>query len=389
MGPSVPGSRGGGRRRCPPASLRRYQSLLERVSRGELKPDEVQKQFRDYLQEQAGTSTREAVELSVGLLAGLLYAEARYREAMLDGLLPSADTVPPPPSPSGVDLTNWFQALSTYAAEQSARGMARHQMLVERVASGDVPATRVQEQAQRYLETHAPEFLAEVMDLGLTFVGHCSGRHRRSRTDCTIACSDPTTRDRLLPDPPVVLELRGPAGSVVSSAMVVENARAETAEVMCRVSEFAARAFGRRFRAALEIDPARFTLGPGAQRDVALRLTLDPSLFAAGADYVATLQISGAGERDLIVQLIARAEPPAREQPAATPSSQTPAKTSKSRAPRQAEDTEQDPSQRSLRESAQRRPRSSAASAAATQRQGRAGVGMTSSRDTRRLPNHP
>jgi hypothetical protein len=66
---------------------------------------------------------------------------------------------------------------------------------------------------------------------------------------------------------------------------------------------------------------------------VALRLTLDPSLFAPGADYVATLQITGAGERDLIVQLMARAEPPAKEPPAATPPPEAPAKTSKPRAP--------------------------------------------------------
>jgi hypothetical protein len=302
-------------------SLRRYQHLLERVSRGELKPDEVQKQFRDYLQEQAGASTREAVELSVGLLAGLLYAEAKYREAMLDGLLPAADTVPPPPSPSGIDLTNWFQALATYAAEQSARGTARHQQLVERVASGAVSAARVQEHTQQYLQTHAPEFLAEVMDLGLTFVGNLQ------RSSSTLAAG---LYDRVLgpdghgpsgPEPPIILELRGLSGSVVSSTVVVENTRPETADITCRVSEFTARAFGRRFRAPMEIDPPRFTLASGGQQDVALRLTLDPSVFAAGADYVATLQISGAGERDLIVQLIARADAPAS---AATPPASSP-----------------------------------------------------------------
>jgi hypothetical protein len=244
-------------------SLRRYQSLLERVSRGELKPDEVQRQFRDYLQEQAGASTREAVELSVGLLAGLLYAEAKYREAMLDGLLPSADAVPPPPSPSGIDLTNWFQALATYAAEQSARGMARHQQLVERVASGAVSAARVQEYTQQYLHTHSPEFLAEVMDLGLTFVGNLQ------RSSSTLAAGlydrvlGPDDQGPSAPEPPILLELGGPAGSVVSSTVVVENTRAETADIACRVSEFTARAFGRRFRAPLDIDPPRFTLASG------------------------------------------------------------------------------------------------------------------------------
>lgn len=301
-------------------SLRRYQNLLERVSRGDLKPDDVQKQFRDYLQEQAGTSTREAVELSVGLLAGLLYAEARYREAMLDGLLPSTNTVPPPPSPSGVDLTNWFQALATYAAEQSARGMARHQMLVEHVASGAVSSARVQEHTQQYLQTQAPAFLSEVMDLGLTFVGNLQ------RSSSTLAAGlydrvlGPDNQSPSAPEPPIILELRGPAGSVVSSTVVVENSRADTAVVTCRVSEFTARAFGRRFRAALDIEPARFTLAPGAQQDVSLGLTLDPSVFAADADYVATLQISGAGESDLIVQLMVRADPPPKEEPTAATS---------------------------------------------------------------------
>ena len=256
-------------------SLRRYQHLLERVSRGELKPDEIQKQFRDYLQEQAGATTREAVELSVGLLAGLLYAEAKYREAMLDGLLPPADTVPPPPSPSGIDLTNWFQALATYAAEQSARGTARHQQLVERVASGAVSAARVQEHTQQYLQTHAPEFLAEVMDLGLTCVGNLQ------RSSSTLAAG---LYDRVLgpddhrpsgPEPPIVLELRGPSGSLVSSTVVVENTRPETADITCRVSEFTARAFGRRFRAPIAIDPPRFSVASGGPQGVALRLTLE------------------------------------------------------------------------------------------------------------------
>jgi hypothetical protein len=123
------------------------------------------------------------------------------------------------------------------------------------------------------------------------------------------------------PEPPIILELRGLSGSVVSSTVVVENTRPETADITCRVSEFTARAFGRRFRAPMEIDPPRFTLASGGQQDVALRLTLDPSVFAAGADYVATLQISGAGERDLIVQLIARADAPAS---AATPPASSP-----------------------------------------------------------------
>jgi hypothetical protein len=74
------------------------------------------------------------------------------------------------------------------------------------------------------------------------------------------------------------------------------------------VSDFARRSGHDRFRSAVEISPERFRLGPGEQRDVIITMTLDPIHFAVGVDYVATLLISGAGERDLVVQLIARAD---------------------------------------------------------------------------------
>jgi hypothetical protein len=293
--------------------LRRYNEVLDRVARRELQPADIQKQFQDYLQEQAATSTRELVELSVGLLAGLLYVEAKYREALLEGLLPPDAPLPPPPSPSSIDITNWFQTLAEYATEQNARGMSRLQMLVERVSAGEIPPSKVQDQGRRFLEQHAPEFLSEVMDLGLTYVGQLqrsSTNFAEGLYDCVLG---PDTERSPSPEPPICVDLRGPAGSVLSAAIVVENTRLDSAEVVCRGSDFAPRAGGQSFRSGLEVVPARFTLAPREQRDVILRLPIDPSLFAPGADYVASLQISGAGEHERIVQLFARAERPEQQ----------------------------------------------------------------------------
>lgn len=299
--------------------LRRYDELLDRVARGEIPPGEVQKQFRDYLQEQATSSTRELVETSVALLAGLLYAEAKYREAMLEGLLPSDGPIPPPPSPSSFDLTNWFQALSTYAAEQSARGMKRYQMLAERIAAGDISAPQVQEHGRRYLERHAPAFVNDVMDLGLSFVG----RLQRSSTSFAEGLYDRVlgTEDEDIapPEPPLCVDLRAESGSVATATIVVESSRLEPADVVCRASDFAPRGGGAPFHAALDVNPPRFTLAAREQRDVTLRLPLAPSLFVPGRDYVALLRISGAGENEKIVQLLARADPIQRNEPASTP----------------------------------------------------------------------
>lgn len=296
-------------------ALRRYQELLDRVARGEITPEEVQRQFSAYLQAHTATSARELVELSVGLLAGLLHVEATYRETLLAGLLPGSSPVPAPPSPASLDLVNWFQALSTYAAEQSARAMSRHQMLIDRVASGEIPAAQVQEHGRRFLELHSPAFLGEVMNLGLSFV---EGLQRSSARVTEGLYEQVLGPDRATagPEPPIVVELRAPSGETASATIVVENTRTVAADVACRVSEFAARAFGRRFTAPLRMEPSRFTLAPGEQRDVSLQLPLDPGLFAPDADYIATLQIAGAGEQDLIVHLMARASSRRRDRKA-------------------------------------------------------------------------
>jgi hypothetical protein len=302
-------------------TLRRYNDLLARVSRGELHPDEIQRQFRDYFQEQATTSTRELVELSVGLLAGLLHVEARYRDGLLDGLLPPQGPPPPPPSPEHIDLTNWFQTLATYAAEQSARSIARQQQLIDRVASGEIPPTAVQEQGRRFLEQQSPAFLADVMALGLSFVG----RLQRSSSALADGLYDrvlgPEGTAAARPEPPICVDLRGPSGSAPSAGIVVENTKLQPADVACRVSAFAPRSGGERFDGGLEIMPARFALAPREQRDVDIRLPLEPGRFATGIDYVATLSIAGAGDRELIVQLIARAEPAPRAAAAEKPRS--------------------------------------------------------------------
>jgi hypothetical protein len=297
-------------------SLRRYNDLLARVAKGDLRPEDVQRQFRDYLQEQGATATRDMVELSVALLAGLLHAEARYRDALLDGLLPPEPGTPPPPEPTSADVATWFQALSAYASEQSARSMARYQRLIDAVASGQIPASLVQEHGRRFLEQQAPHLLGDVMTLGLDFT------QRLQASSATLADG---LYDRVLGsdseeagaddrEPPVCLDLRGRLGETASATFVVENTRSAPADVSCSVSAFGPRGGGSRFQPPLEMSPARFTLAPAAQQDVQVRLPLDPARFEPGSDYVATLVVSGASGRDIVVQLMARAEPVASEE---------------------------------------------------------------------------
>lgn len=286
--------------------LRRYNELLTRVSDGDLSPEEVQAEFRAYLTEQSATSTRELIEASVGLLAGLVYIEARHREAMLDGLLPHDGVVSPPPSASSVDLANWFDTLSKYAAEQSARAVARQQRLMERIASGEVSVDRINDQSKRYLAESSPHFVGEVVELGMKFAG------RMQRSSATLAEG---LYDRILgaesemrAETAPILDLRGISGEDVMVAFVIENTRLVPADVICSMSDFVSRSTGE-IVAAGEVVPSRFELAPGEARDVSVYVALDRSRFAPATDYFGMLRIAGAGERETIVQLIAHADP--------------------------------------------------------------------------------
>ena len=285
--------------------LRRYNELLTRVADGDLSPEDVQGQFRAYLQEQSATSTRELVEASVGLLAGLVYIEGRHREAMLDGLLPHEGIVPPPPAPSTLDVANWFEVLSKYAAEQSARAVARHQKLMERIAAGEITVDRINEQSKRYLAESAPHFVGEVVELGMKFAG------QMQRSSATLAeglydrilGTESNARAEVAP----ILDLRGSSGDGVTAGFVVENTRLVPADVVCSMSDFVSRSTGE-VVAAGEVVPSRFELAPGEARDVAVHVELDAARFAPATDYFGMLRIAGAGERETIVQLIAHAE---------------------------------------------------------------------------------
>jgi hypothetical protein len=285
--------------------LRRYDELLTRVADGDLSPQDVQGEFRAYLQEQSATSTRDLVEASVGLLAGLVYIEGKHREAMLDGLLPHEGVVPPPPAASTVDGTNWFEVLSKYAADQSARAAARQQRLMERIAAGEVTVDRINEQSKRYLADSAPHFVGEVVELGMKFAG------QMQRSSATLAeglydrilGAEPEVRAEVAP----ILDLRGSAGDDVTTAFVVENTRVVPASVICSMSDFVSRSTGEVVSAG-EVVPSRFELGPGEARDVSVHVVLDRDRFAPATDYFGMLRIAGAGERETIVQLIAHAE---------------------------------------------------------------------------------
>ncbi len=286
--------------------LRRHRELLTRVADGSLDPGVVQAGVQSYMAQQAGSSTRELIEASVGLLAGLLYTEAKYREVMLEGLLAPEEPIPPPPSPDSIDIANWFQTLATYGAAQSARSVARQQQLVERISSGALSVSELENHGKSFVTSHSPKFVAEVVGLGLAFA------RQMQRSSAAIAeglydgvlGTDPDAEGGA--DAALVMELQGFPGSTVESGVEVENTRDVPAEIECTLTPFVSRETGRGVSAGV-VDPARCVLTVGTTREITVRVTLDPAVFSPEVDYFGMLRVAGAGEREMIVQIIVRA----------------------------------------------------------------------------------
>jgi hypothetical protein len=286
--------------------LRRHRELLSRVADGSLDPNVVQAGVQSYIARQSAGSTRELIEASVGLLAGLLYTEAKYREVMLEGLLPPDEPIPPPPSPSSIDIATWFQTLASYGAVQSARSVARQQQLVERISSGELSVSELDAHGKSFVAAQSPKFIAEVVELGLAFarqMQRSSASMAEGLYDDVLG-ADP--EDGESPDGALVMELQGSVGATIESQIEVENARDVPADIECTLTPFVSRETGRAVSAGV-VDPARFVLTVGARREIAVRVTLDAEVFAPGVDYFGMLRVTGAGAREMIVQIVVRA----------------------------------------------------------------------------------
>jgi hypothetical protein len=118
-----------------------------------------------------------------------------------------------------------------------------------------------------------------------------AGVRGRSSTDAEVA--EP-------PASPAQVELRleGRPGDVVETGFTIENKRMEPADVVFLVSDFVDDTV-EPFRARLELDPPRLTVPAGEEREVRLRLDLDPAQFVADREYIAQVLVRGTDELEI------------------------------------------------------------------------------------------
>jgi hypothetical protein len=214
------------------------------------------------------------------------------------------------PYPDAGHLAGALQELAARSVNDQVRAAQRYRELLEQVATGELDAAAVRAQYDRLVQEQSAElarqvgelsirFYQSILDLNRAYVDRLFDQLRVVRPppdeDGRTAAAPPA------PAPPIELGLRGRVGETVETSFVVENKRAEAADIAFLLSEFTG-GEGEPFRVPLELDPPRFRLVGYGERAVALRLALTADLFAPGRRYRAEMLVRG--NDDLVLRLV-------------------------------------------------------------------------------------
>lgn len=302
------------------ASTANLQRLLAAVAAPGFSQEALAAELSRFGQEHSAETYQRLAELWVRFLSRSLRLVASYRDDYLRGLLPPAriaaagppPAVPPPPHSNGqLEWAGWYALFSAWVTEQQAWSARLYKVLTDEVASGALSPDAVQAAARAYLEARLPDYLADTAELNADLVCDMLSVADASVDALSEALLGPPPADEL------TVDVRGAAGAIASTTLLVENNQAEPARVDCLITP--ADGFN------LATAPMSFRLAAGESRPVAVHVTL-PAEPTGGALPAGTITIRGQGDRELVVRVRARGEAPGGPGGAAVPAGGSPAR---------------------------------------------------------------
>lgn len=211
------------------------------------------------------------------------------------------------------DIGKWTQELTARSLAEQMRALQRYQELAQRVARGELSEQRLREEYLRFAQEESARYARNLAALSLNYYGALIDLSRGYNDRLfdqmlgNAASSDNNSKPPAAPPRRVEMELHAPAGQDAIGAFVIENKRSEPADISFIISEFAGAPGTATFRSPLQIQPARFSIGPFEERVVTLQLPLHAQMFTPGQRYRATVIVRGYD--DLELGLTAWADP--------------------------------------------------------------------------------
>jgi predicted flap endonuclease-1-like 5' DNA nuclease len=197
------------------------------------------------------------------------------------------------------DIRQWIQELISRSAKDQMHNLQRFEELVRRATAGEIDQSELRNEYLAFARQESTRYINDLTRVGLSFYNtilelNSNYNDRFFQHAFQEERVHPMTPDAEGPARKVVeMELRGTLGEHAERSFVIENQRTQDVSVSFLISEFESEDGSIYFRPPLQIAPTRFSLRPGQERMVNLKIPLLPEFFAAGKVYYALVIVSG------------------------------------------------------------------------------------------------
>ena len=278
-----------------------YQRVVERIARGELAPSALQDMLGAFYRARGHIYNEKLAQLTMRFFADLVKNVTAYSNELAQAVMPGATPTPAPPELTSSDPAIWFQQLMDYYNQLSAHIGRSYRMLVDRMAAGQLGSEQIQRTAAEHLERRLPEYLRQ---LGTSYFGLLNGLNElRAQSEQEFLSGLLATEKQTKADS-FAIELVAALGSTANASLSISNTRDVPTVIRCELTDVRRRdGVGPAFVPDIARTPERLELAPGEEGRVSLALSLDQDIYAAGAQYVGALHITGGGEPHIEIPL--------------------------------------------------------------------------------------
>ena len=283
-------------------TLELYQEVMDCVARGELAPTVFQDMLASFGQARGAAYTEKLAGLSMRFFSELVKASTAYSNELVELFMPGSWTPPPPPQYDPTNPAQWYQELTNYAGQLSARGVEAYQALLHRVASGEIAPGRLQEVSSRTLERRLPQLLSGLSSLYFDLLNGLNDLRASYEEEYLNGILSAAGRPGQ--GSSFALSLSATLGETASASLSLANTRAEPAVIRYTVTDVRrADGVGPAFPPRVSFAPEALELQPGQEASLVVSIYLDESAYEPQALYVGALQIVRHGEPRLEVPL--------------------------------------------------------------------------------------
>jgi hypothetical protein len=289
-----------------------YQRVFDHLARGELAPTVFRDLLPGFLQGRGPAYTSRMADVSSRFFSALVEINAAASHALADLMRPEdgEPALGAPPEFDSSDPIRWYQQLVEYAGELNARAVQDHQVLLERVAQGEISPAQVRDASSAYLQQRLPE---QINELGALFFELLNGlndlRVEYEEDFLSGVLASATTPGQASPP---ALDVVAPLGGSVSTSLQLTNTRSRAALVHCHVTDVRrADGVGPAFSPRVLVAPDGLEIPPGGEGTLVLSWHLDDADWEPEVLYTGSVRIEREGEPRLEIPLRMRATPAA------------------------------------------------------------------------------